>query len=377
VVFGTVQRIDKRIRMNVQLARVADGQTLWSDKFDEFFTNLFAVQDTISEKLANTLALRLSSEEQDRMVRRYTESTEAFRLYEMGRYSTFTAPAQALNYFEAALKEDPKYALPYVDEAFLHANLSGGGASHFAERIPLARAAAKKGLELAPDYADAHAAMAVVLHYADRDYAGADREIEAALKLNPQSARAHDRRAELLAIRGKLDEALTQEQMAAKLDPFNGEIVYNLAWLQYCLRRYDQAVATMKEFEARDPRSRNPYIYFHCAIGKGLYEDAFALMTDGTSGHFTAELARAYVDALAGRKDEARRRLQTGPANERSYERAIVYMALGDFDATFERLNRAVEEHSIWAEWFKVDPALERLRGDARFPALVKRMGLE
>jgi DNA-binding winged helix-turn-helix (wHTH) protein/TolB-like protein len=381
VVTGTVQQIDKRLRVSVQLARVSDGQTLWSDKFDEFFTNMFAVQDAISEKLAHTLALRLSSEEQDRMMRRFTENAEAFRLYELGRYRSYSSPMEALNYYDAALKLDPRYALPYVDQAFLHVNLSGAGGPHFDLRMPMARRAAQKALELAPDFADAHAAMAAILHYADRDYAGARREIETALKINPQSARAHDKFAELLAIQGNLGEALNEERMAVDLDPFNAELEYNMGWQLYCSKRYAEAVKVMDEFERRDPRGHDTYIHYWCFLSTGKIDQAIAMIEERQARFgkiYSLDLELAYAHATAGRMEQARALLASHPQNERSwsYERGMVFLGLGDKDTAFEQLNRAIDEHSIWAEWYKVDPALEPLRSDPRFLKLLERMGL-
>ena len=133
VLAGSVQRLDKRIRITVRLLRVQDGQSLWADKFDEFFTNIFAVQDSIAEKLSRVLALRLTSEDQDRMMRRYTESTEAFRLYEMGRYERSANSAMALEYFQRSVREDPRYALPHVELASMYLGSSGNGTAQFPE----------------------------------------------------------------------------------------------------------------------------------------------------------------------------------------------------------------------------------------------------
>jgi predicted Zn-dependent protease len=265
---------------------------------------------------------------------------------------------------------------------FRSAALAGGGGSHFDQRMPLARRAAHRALELAPDFADAHAAMSGILHFADRDYAGANREIDLALKLNPQSARAHDKRAAFRAIQGDLAGALSEASIAVALDPFNGELAYNVAWLLYCSRRYAEALETVEEFARRDPRALDSYmqnIHYHCYLRTSKINEAIEWTNERRrkgAATLTTDLELAYAYALADRRDEARKLVQSGPANERSYERGIVYMALSDLDTAFERLNRAIDEHSIWAEWFKVDPALDPIRSDPRFPKLLERMGL-
>jgi adenylate cyclase len=77
VLDGTLQKAADRIRVTARLINVADGASLWSGTFDEKFTDVFAVQDTIAQKVASALALHLSGEEQKRLTKRYTENTEA------------------------------------------------------------------------------------------------------------------------------------------------------------------------------------------------------------------------------------------------------------------------------------------------------------
>ncbi len=379
VVTGSVQRLDKRLRMNVQLLRVQDGQTLWADKFDEFFTNLFAVQDTISEKLAHTLALRLTSEEQDRLSRRYTENTEAFRLYELGRYERGISPIRASNYFEQSVREDPRYALPYIELADLHIALSGNSARAFQFHAPLARSAAQKAVKFAPDLADAHAARSAVTRMLDRDLAGARRELDIALRLNPFSARVHDTNGTLLAISGDLSSAVDEHLRAITLDPFNGEFTGNYTWALYLNHHCQQAFETIAEYEAREPRYHDVFVRVPCYIQMSRYEDAIQVLETAAKAPnagppILATLAHAY--AVAGRKDKAREILGRIPAEAEPYERAEVALALGDRDAAIAHLNDALEQHSVWVEWLKVAPAMQPLRDDPRFQQILSRAGL-
>src|SRR5207237_3091832 len=85
VLEGNVQKSRDRIRVTARLINVTDGASLWANTFDEKFTDVFAVQDTISQKVADALALRLSGDENKRVTRRYTENVEAYQLYLTGR----------------------------------------------------------------------------------------------------------------------------------------------------------------------------------------------------------------------------------------------------------------------------------------------------
>ena len=86
VLEGNVQKLGDRIRVTARLIRVADGSSIWAATFDEKFTDVFAVQDAISQKVADALALHLSGEEKQRLTRRYTDNVEAYQLYLTGRY---------------------------------------------------------------------------------------------------------------------------------------------------------------------------------------------------------------------------------------------------------------------------------------------------
>jgi serine/threonine-protein kinase len=377
---GSVQRIDKRIRVTVRLLRVRDGQSLWADKFDEFLTNIFAVQDAISEKLAHVLALRLTSEDQERMMRRYTENTEAFRIYELGRYERSANLAMALEYFQRSIREDQRFALPYVELAGIYLGLSGNGIAAFQKSAPLAREAAATALRLAPDLAEAHVAAADVKKIIDRDYQDAGRELDAALRLNRGSAKGHNSRANLLAIQGELNSAIQEARVAMSLDPFNGQFAGDLAWILYCNRQYAAALESLDEFKQRDPRPRIEWNRFYCYLKMSRLAEAIALMEDarkaqGANRAITAVLAHAY--ALDGRSREARELLKSLPPDWGYYQRAVVDLALGDRDAALAHLDQAVEERSVFIEWLKVDPDLEPLRGDPRFAKIVARVGLK
>jgi DNA-binding winged helix-turn-helix (wHTH) protein/TolB-like protein/Flp pilus assembly protein TadD len=379
VLAGSIQRLDKRIRVTVRLVRVPDGQSLWADKFDEFFTNIFAVQDAISEKLASVLALRLTSEDQDRMMQRFTENTEAFRLYELGRYGRFSDRPAALDYLQKSINEDPRYALPYVELANIYVGLSGNGAADYQKNAPLAQQAAAAALRLAPDLAESHVAAADVKRTIDRDFQGAARELDTAMRLNPGSAMVHASRSILLEMQGDSGGALQEIRTAVRFDPFNRQYAEDLAWILFCNRQYEEAVQWLDEFNSRDPRPHIDWNRFYCYMKLSRVPEAITLIemelkAQPSSKALKAALAHAYV--LAERSREAKELLKSVPENWGHYQRAVVDVALGDREAALADLDQAVDERSVWIPWLKVDPDLEPLRGDPRFAKIVARVGL-
>jgi TolB-like protein len=130
LVYGLFQRDGDQIRVSVQLVKVQEGATLWAATFHESFTNIFSIQDTISEQVAQALALKLSGEEQRQINKKYTHNTVAFQLYIKGRYFWNQRTAEALKkgmgYAQQAIAIDPLYAPGYVGLADTY-----NGSSHF------------------------------------------------------------------------------------------------------------------------------------------------------------------------------------------------------------------------------------------------------
>ena len=161
VLEGNVQKSGDHIRVTARLINVADGASLWAGTFDEKMTDVFAVQDAISQKVADALALRLSGEEKERLTRRYTDNVEAYQLYLTGRYhwAKLTPPdiRKAIEFFQKAIELDPKYALAYFGLAEANRSLSINADVPSKDCLPQAKAAAIKALEIDDSLAEAHA----------------------------------------------------------------------------------------------------------------------------------------------------------------------------------------------------------------------------
>jgi TolB-like protein len=162
VLDGSVQRSSERVRVTVRLIRVADGLPIWAGRFDEKFMDIFAVQDTIAEKVVGALAIELTSEERRLFARRHTDNTEAYQAYTKGRYywnkHTEEGARKSIEYYQQAIEKDPNYALPYVGLADTH-TLLGLYYLPSKEAMPKAKAYAEKALKLDGTLAAAHAAL--------------------------------------------------------------------------------------------------------------------------------------------------------------------------------------------------------------------------
>jgi TolB-like protein len=159
VLDGSLQRAGDRLRVTVRLVRVSDGQILWTQRFDESFTEIFAVQDRVSERVVAALAVRMTGEQREILVKRYTNNTQAYEYFLNGVYSSSSEEGRkkSIEYFQQAIDLDPGYALAYAAMANSYVTL--GSASGFLspqETFPKAEAAVRKALELDDTLSDAH-----------------------------------------------------------------------------------------------------------------------------------------------------------------------------------------------------------------------------
>jgi DNA-binding winged helix-turn-helix (wHTH) protein/tetratricopeptide (TPR) repeat protein len=212
VLAGAIQRSAERVRVTVQLISVSSETPLWAQKFDERFTDIFTVEDLISEQVARALMLRLSGEERRLLTRRPTEISEAYELYLKGRYHWNKRRAdgmeRSIDCFLDAIALDPFYALAYAGLADSYTLLGDVGftAIQPKEAFSRAKVAAIKALEIDESLAEAHASLAH-LHMHFYEWPDAHQAFERSIALNPNYAFARQLWAFYLAFKGQLPEA--------------------------------------------------------------------------------------------------------------------------------------------------------------------------
>ena len=197
VLEGSIQRSGERTRVTVRLLRVSDGELLWGSEFDEKLTDMFSIEDSISQKVADALTLNLSGEEQRRLARPFTASNDAYQLYMKGRFfwnkRTVDGVKKSLEYFQQAIDADPGYAVAYAGlaDAYIMAGSYGYSIMSPHEAMPKAEAAVQKALDIDDTLAEAHASLAYIKFTYDWDWAGAEQEFKRAIALNPLYDNAH------------------------------------------------------------------------------------------------------------------------------------------------------------------------------------------
>ena len=388
VLEGNVQKSGDRIRVTARLISVADGSSLWANTFDEKFTDVFSVQDAISQKVADALALRLSREENKRLTKRYTDNVEAYQLYLTGRYhcNKLTPPeiTKSIGFFKQAIDLDPTYALAYFGLAEANRSLAINANFPSQDCLPQAKAAAQKALAIDPMLAEAHASLSFCLIWYDWDWAEGEKEAQRAIAINPNSAHGHFALAHVLSDLGRHDQAIAEIARAGELDPFF--LLYGAleAMMLHHAGRNEEALAKLQKAIDLDP----DFWVSHQELGKVYtdqrrYPEAIAELTKAkelSHGNSEAIASIGYVEAVAGDTAKAQAildELKTSPHYIPPASIALVYHGLGQEEEAILWLNKACDKRDVWVTLLKVDPRWKSLRSHPGFISILKRVGLE
>lgn len=388
VLAGTLVQEADKVVIKTELIRVADGSQLWGENYTRKLAELLSVQDSISTQIVDRLRLKLTGEQQKKLMRHDTESADAYRLYLKGLYywnrRTPESMRKGIEFFQQAIEQDPTYSRAYAGLAFSYAMLGSYDAIEPKEAFEKAGAAADRALELDPNLAEGHIARAQIDTYR-WEFAAAESEFERAIALRPGYAMAHSWYATYLAARGRQTKALSEVKWALDLDPLSTGYSTALAWQLYLAGQYDQAVDQLKKTIELDPQ----FVAAHSVLGavyvqQRRFTDAIteyrkAISLSGDAADYKAELAYAY--AVSGNPDQAREILKglesEDPGKYVSPTHiALIYTGLGQKDQAIEWLRKAYQEHSEYLAFVNVDPAFRSLRPVPEFRELVRLIGV-
>jgi tetratricopeptide (TPR) repeat protein len=390
VLDGRIQRAGERIRVTMQLIRVHDAVTLWAEKFDENFTDIFEVQDSISEQVMRALALQLTSDEQKLVTKRYTESVEAFQLYIKGRHywnkRTVEGLKRGMAYAQQAIDIDPTYTIAYIGVADSYNLLAGYAGLAPKETFPKAKAAALRAQEIDDTLAEAETSLGFVSYRYEWDWAGAEQRFKRAIELKPDYPTAHHWYGEYLAALGRFPESIFELEYAQQLDPLSLPINTDLGQSLYFAGQYDQAIVQLH----KTLEMGQSFVRAHVLLGaayeqKKLYAEAIATLQRARAISAENPLVvggLGHACAKAGRMDEAHAALDelltlSSQRYVSPFNIALIYAGLGDQESALEWLEKAYENRDVWLVWLRVNPRFRHLRTQPRFTELLRRIGLE
>ena len=274
VVEGSVRTAGNKLRITAQLIKVTDGYHIWSQRYDREMTDVFEIQDEISQAIVANLKGKLVRRAEKPLVKKKTANIEAYNRYLKGRHflnqRTRAAILHSIECFEEAACEDCDYALPYAGlaEAYILLGTGGYGEADPAAALGKAREAALKAIEGDESSAEAHLALALVYYRADWDWENADREFKRAIEINDGYATGHHQYAMFLAALKRLDEALAEIRKAQELDPLSLIINTAVARILHFSRRFDEAIEQSRRTLELNPQFALGYFDIGVAYGQ-------------------------------------------------------------------------------------------------------------
>ena len=387
VLAGTVQRDGDRVRVTAQLITLDDGKTLWSGTFEQDYSSVFTLQDSIAEKLSAALQPERTTNDQA-LAKHATDNHEAYQAYLMGLYfwSRRTKPnlSKAIDYFEEAVSKDPTFALAFAHlaDCYYLSYQTPYSLFRLDEGLSRADAAATRALQLDDLVPEAHMVKAGVLAQ-QAAYEKADQEFQRALQLNPNHATAHLRYGYFLFFSSRLNECVAQMKLAQELDPVSPISNTALGYALSMARDPDGAIKFFVKAIELQPET----VVAHFDLGqvyadKRMFDLALTEFEKIQAAEPTLNTqGRAYVYALAGRKEEARAAIKQLESTKDGqavtyYDIAVLYGALGDKDTAFQFLGKIVPRRFNLAK-LRFDPQLDVLRGDPRFVEIVNYIDRE
>jgi tetratricopeptide (TPR) repeat protein len=354
---GSVRKAGNRLRVAAQLIDVADGYHLWSERYDRQLEDVFAIQDEIAGNIVRALRVVLGEDEKRAIEKAPTENVQAYEYYLRGRQFFHQFRRTALQYarrmFDRAIEIDPNFARAYAGIAdccsFLYMYWDSSKAN-----LQAADASSGKAMELDPESAEAHTSRALALTLR-RQYHEARDEFETALRLNPILFEAHYFFARACLTEGKLEEAVTRYRDAWRVRPEDYQAIFLSADPLMTLGRNDEAL----EAARRGLKVADAHLDLNPDDARAWYLSAAALMR-------------------LGQRDQALERAQRAYAIDPEdagvlYNLACIYALAGSSNEAIDHLDKAIKNGFGQREWLENDSALDSIRGEPRFQALLRK----
>jgi serine/threonine-protein kinase len=389
VLMGRVRQTGDALNVQVDLVDATTGAQLWGKEYERKVSDLLSVKQAIAQEVTEKLRLRVSGEDEHRLVKRDTTNAEAYEFYLKGRYywnkRTAEGLKKAIEQFQQAIERDPNYALGYVGLADCYVLLEEYAGLPSSETLPKARAAADRALQIDDSLAEGHASSAFIYQKLWR-WMEAEQEYKRAISLNPNYPTAHHWFSVYFRTKGQTDQAMKEIKRAQELDPLSPVLRANIAEVYFLKNDINAAIEQSRRILELDPG----FPYAHDELGEAYlkqrrYEEAIAefqkaVELSGRASQIVSHLGYCY--AVKGRHAEA---LAILKELEEKYARretigqyvANIYAGLGDKDQAFAWLERDFQQHSGRLPEMTWRFGFEDLHSDPRYADLVRRMGLQ
>jgi len=388
---GSVRKSADRVRIAVALIKSADGANVWSETYDRELKDIFAVQSEIAGAVAKQLNVALLGHDGQNAqlataATPSNQNVDAYNALLQGNFYFYRHTAddtrKAIDYYEEAIRLDPRYALAHAKLSSAADTLAFNYVVPMQEReeaIAKAHASARSALDLAPNLPEAHSALGTVLQTLDLNLVAAEAEFRRAVELGPQNASALANLASLLGDLGRLDESITLRQRAIEIDPLRASFHQGLALDLIPLGRYDEAEAALRKAIELQPQAAINYsklAVIQILRGKpGAAVELAKKETDPFWRTYALALAQ-FANGAHSEADAALKKLIDEDADSSGSQIAKVYALRKEPEKMFEWLEHAWTTHDGGVNEMRDDPFLLAYKADPRFIAFAQKIGV-
>ncbi|HXY23534.1 MAG TPA: winged helix-turn-helix domain-containing protein [Candidatus Acidoferrum sp.] len=393
---GSVRREGDRVRVTGQLIRASDETHLWAGDFDRELQDLLRLQSDVALAISSKIQLSLAGPTRTRLAGAPTLNPEAHEAYLRGLLAaelrTKESMRHAIEEYEKAIRLDPNYAAAYAELARVYSLASVPRALSVVDSMPKARDAALKAISLDDSLGEGYTILGFIKAHYEFDWSGAEHEFLRGVELSPNDPYAHMFYSNsYLSPLGRHEEAIAEMEKAIAIDPFSGPVQSFLGRTYLWAKRYDEALAQFKKCAQLFP-------------GLAINQERLAQLYTYTGKFDEAIEAETKARLLSGedprnalkKEDELRKALKEGgpraywmkvleysrseenppEAYRGPYGEGIIYARMGEKEKALDSLEKALDEHTLAMTEIGAEPALDQLRGEARFQSLLQRVAL-
>jgi TolB-like protein/Tfp pilus assembly protein PilF len=382
VLEGSVRKSGSTLRITAQLIRTSDSSHLWSQTYDRSLDDVFKVQDEISREVVSALKLKLLPENLPDNTQ-HTKNPKAYEQYLLGKEAARTggrpAVEAALAAFQRAVALDPGYSNALAQVANQQGSMTDfqDTPAQREAMIDLSIATATRAIEMAPELPDGYSVRGNQRHRLRWDWQGAQQDLGHALEIDPNRAATLRSYSLALSSLGRGEQAIAAARKAVELDPLSDESWTQLGRALAGTHQDAEAMQALERALVLNPQQNwANFLLGNLLLSQGKVDEAMAHYQRApeqfrTTGTAMVEFTRGNEAASKA----ALKKLETDFPIGFAYQIAQAYAWRGEKDKAFDWLDRCLQIHDAGMVRLRYDPAMDPLRSDPRFVALVAKMG--
>ncbi len=391
---GSVRRSGNRVRISVQLVKVADGFHLWAETYDRTLDDIFAVQDDIAQSVVKELRAALLGEVPDSKASGEVRAevaeaakgrggnAEAHRLFLQGRFFVNRLGeqnmAKGILLLRQAVSIEPGHALAWACLSWAETVVAISTTADLEGGIARAREAASRVMALEPNLAEGHLAMGTIQLWYDFDWKGAETSFRRALELAPANVEALRENAIIVFILGRYEEALSLARRSLEQDPLSVPGYGVVARVYHAMHRLLEAETAFRKALEISPDATT----LRCLLAMTLDAQGRHAEAEAEAAEESAEWARLFAQGVVhfhgGRPEDSKRAIEQLVrigADTAAYQIAVIHAVRGETDAAFEWLERAYTQRDSGLAFLRGHWILKPLHGDPRWQLFLKKLG--